>query len=99
MDTVFTMTPAGPEGGDCTVPYHVNVKENTTLREFINTVLLRKEWGLIVIRSENDRFKEYEITYEQENMAAPTEEHMDSIVRHVTAQGGWTNMNYVLTIE
>lgn len=93
MNTVFTMTPAGQEGENCTAPYHVNVKENTTLREFINAVLLNKEWGLIIVRSEDNRFKEYEISYTQEHMAAPTEEHMDSIIQHAKAQGGWTQLS------
>lgn len=98
MGTVFELAPAGVDSGNWTTPHHVKVKENTTVREFMDAVLLRSETGHVTIRSESNKFKEYTVFY-SERKAEALAKGQDSVVKHATAECGYRHADYILTVE
>lgn len=79
-------------GGDETAPYDVIFDRQYTVREFIDYVLTRNEWGLII-------FKEGLTSYEYKRTAILSpiaDEVMDKRIVSVIAVGGWSNMDYFI---
>ena len=104
----FTLTPAGQEGGDCTRPYDVSLCKDFTVEELIRVITEgvdecgRSEWGYIGICNrgyypftvERCEYRGGEII--SKNIP---EEQLRKKVVSVRASGGWSRMDYCLTIE
>lgn len=80
--------------GDCTGEYEVKLDKQYTVREFIETILKEKpkEWGNIGIKSNWFEYKYGKVT---ENLPV---EYLDKIVKEVKVSGGWSRMDYLITI-
>lgn len=91
---LFELHASGPTAGDCTAPYDVVFRNECTVREFINEVLQKHEWGFIRISDgPGIEYKYDKITY---GGFGPN--ILDSKINKATAHGGWTRMDYVLDI-
>lgn len=101
---MFTLTQTTPTAGDCTAGYRVNLDRDYTLQEFVDAVLTNKgEWGGIKIAKRNCAWYNYptigyrygEITNEP-NLPEKVYEYK---VQSVSANGGWSAMDYFVTLE
>lgn len=91
---LFDLRASGPTAGDCTTPYNVALNKECTVREFIDEVLKKGEWGYVRISDgSNIEYKNDKITY---GGFGPN--ILDSKINKATAHGGWTRMDYVLDI-
>lgn len=100
---MFKLTQSGPERGDCSAPYVITLNKSYTVREFIDEVLANRtdEWGTIGIRDNIPWSKgtpqcEYRKGRLITNMP---DEVMDKKIQNITADGGWSNMDYLITLE
>ena len=92
----FELRPTGPIAGDCTVPYDVVFPDGCTVREFIEAVLTRDEWGYISI---NNYVNGPRCEYKYDKLLTPLSHAiLDMPIKSATASGGWTRMDYVLDI-
>lgn len=93
---------AGPFG-DCTSNYDVQLDKNYTVGEFVETVLKEepKEWGHIIIKQKGSIFGGPDCEYRYgELITEPLpEEFLKQDVKEVKASGGWTLMNYFITVK
>lgn len=101
---MFTLTQTTPTGGDCTAGYRVNLDKEYTLQEFIDAVLANKgEWGGIKIAKRNCAWYNYPcIGYRYGKITSEPnipEGVYSYKVKSVNANGGWSNMNYIVTLE
>lgn len=102
---MFTITQCTPTAGDCTAGYRVDLDKEYTLQEFIDVILTNKkdEWGMIRIVKRNCPW--YccpSIGYRYGNITnTPNipKKFFDYKVKSVTARGGWTAMDYIVTLE
>lgn len=100
--TGFDFRQCGPECGDCTAPYDIVFYKKYTVREFIQEVLTRKEWGRIGIYNpkENPFFGSPCCEYRHDQLKSHLPENlMDKTIKSASASGGWTLMNYILTLD
>lgn len=83
-----------PEGGDCTAPYDVT-EFPEIVADFVGEVLgkYKREWGYIVIK----RYR-FEYRYGKLLNNIPSE-LLARRVSNVEASGGWTGMDYYLTLK
>ena len=98
---MFKLIQSGPTCGDCTAPYNVILDKEYTVEDFIKTTLLRSdEWGYIGIFDEKSIFGNLNCEYRHGNLKThlPNEYLSKKVVR-VMARGGWTMMNYILTVK
>lgn len=101
---MFTLTQSTPTAGDCTAGYKVTLDKEYTLQEFIDAVLTNKgEWGYINVAKGDcawynyPRFSyRYGEVYGEPNLP---EEVYGYKVKSVTASGGWSAMDYIVTLE
>ena len=102
MQNMFELKQAGKERGDSTAPYAITLDKQYTVREFIDTVLKRTdEWGYIGIedhRNWSNGTPNCKYSYTKLITHMP-EEVMDKPVESVTADGGWSRMDYKLTLR
>ena len=81
-------------GGGETAPYDVIFDREYTVREFIEYILTRNEWG-------NIRFiggSSY--GYRQNQLLYPIpDRYMETRIASVKAAGGWSNMDYLIEME
>ena len=79
---------------DETAPYDVIFDREYTVREFIEYILTRNEWG-------NIRFiggSSY--GYRQNQLLYPIpDRYMETRIASVKAAGGWSNMDYLIEME
>ena len=102
---MFNLISVGDVRSDCTAPYNVELDRVCTVREFISEVLTKNEWGYIEIDGQSEDFtdrifgnprcfyKGNEVTY------TFPDEWLDKTVKSVKADGGWSNMDYLITVE
>ncbi len=94
---------AGKMRGDCTAPYVVEMSEKCTVKEFVEYVLeeCQKEWGYIGIFSKGHFFGNPKIEYSHGKLTTENtlKEVENKVVRRAVANGGWSNMDYILHIE
>ena len=91
----------GRAGSDCTAPYEVIIHGKCTVREFVECVLTHhKEWGYIGI-SDGSIFGNPRIEYARGTITTENtlKDIKDYIVVKALASGGWSRMDYLLTIE
>lgn len=93
----FEFRASGPESGDCTTPYEIVFMEECTVREFIDAVLKRHEWGTIAI---GDWFNGPRIAYVYDVIKSGVFSHdiLDAKIKSATSNGGWSHMNYVIQL-
>lgn len=98
----LTLRAQGPGGSDSTAPYSVEMSDECTVQEFVECVLKQfpGEWGYIGIR-DGSIFGNPNIEYAKgeiitENRLRKTEG--ETVIR-ASAHGGWSRMDYLLTIE
>lgn len=94
---LFELRVSGPESGDCTVPYDVIFDRECTVREFINEVLMQKEWGFISICN---YYNGNCIHYDKDAIVSGKfdTDLLESKIKKATASGGWTRMDYWIDI-
>lgn len=99
------LKPAGNVRGDCTAPYDVELSRECTLRELVDVILTRNEWGYIGKDDPRDVFgyPRFEYSYDHIKEGSErghfTEEDYNRIVKTVKADGGWSRMDYIVTLE
>ena len=94
----------GPLGG--TAPYKVTLLEKCTVREFVEYILdTRCEWGYVgIYNPEKGPFFGYpNIEYSFGKLKAGSiiedfGDFLDKPVTKVTADGGWSRMDYILYV-
>lgn len=102
---LFRLVASGEVRGDCTAPYHVVLNRVCTVGEFINEVLTKNEWGHIGIdRSSEgiDRriFGDPVCNYKKDTLLnCLPDEWLDKTIKSVKADGGWSRMDYLITVE
>lgn len=98
----FRLRAIGPTCGDETTPYEVIFNESMTVREFSDYVLTLNEWGCIGIYNPDARsfFGDPQRWYHQDKWdSGPLPENiMDKTIKKAYASGGWSRMNYMLTL-
>lgn len=91
-----------PTGGDCTAGYAVTLDKEYTVRELINEVLTRKEWGYIGIHNDGQAWFERgtpNCKYKQDKLLTDMPpEVLNMKIKSVTARGGWSRMDYVIKL-
>ncbi len=96
MNIEVTRTTSGIVSKDCTNEYIVSVSPNLTVEAFINYILSNfpLEWGDIKL------YHRYENSIIQYKCGILLNEikHKDSIIKYVEARGGYSCMNYVITV-
>lgn len=92
---LFRLEAVGPEAGDCTAPYDVVFTRECTVREFIDEVLTRNEWGQIKI---SDWLNGPSISYDHDKITSGvfSNDILDHTVKSATSRGGWSCMDYVI---
>lgn len=102
---MFTLTICMPTRGDCTAGYKVFLDKEYTLQEFVDAILTNKkdEWGVIRIQKRNCLWTRYpRIDYRYGSITSKPnipEKVFGYKVKSVTASGGWTAMDYIVTLE
>lgn len=78
-------------GGDETAPYDVIFDREYTVREFIEYILTRNEWG-------NIRFIDgSSYDYRKTLLLCPVpDRYMEMRIASVKASGGWSRMDYLI---
>lgn len=92
-----------PTAGDCTAGYAVSLDKPYTVREFVDEILDNaREWGHIGIYSEEQAWFEKGdpyIEYRHGVLTAPfSDEILEKTIIKATASGGWSLMDYSLTL-
>lgn len=104
---MFSMTISGPVARDETAPYAVSLDRPYTVKDFIDAVIANnpKEWGRIYVHTVHDIFAcpscEYRygvVDQGSGRYGALTAELLGKPVKSASANGGWSNMDYVLNI-
>lgn len=103
MKSFELVTKNGPLS-DHTYNYDVNLLKKLTLKEFIDEIINKKtEWGSIYINDYNVHQKpdDNKIRYENGKILSDTipEKYLDKEIRMITANGGWSMMNYWVTTD
>ena len=102
---MFRLIQCTPTRGDCTAGYEVDLDKEYTLQEFIDAILTNKkdEWGEIKIAKRNcPWYRHPSIGYRYGNITSKPnipEKVFGYKVKTVTANGGWTAMDYIVTLE
>ena len=89
------------EGSDCTAPYDVELNGEYSVEQFIHDVLLNeREWGKIGIYNGQGLITDPNCEYKHGILISELpEEYLKLRVVSATAHGGWSLMDYVLTVE
>ena len=105
---MFRMYATTPTRGDCTCGYGVTLDKEYTVREFIETVFkeLSGEWGYFGIHNESGDvsarlFGEPRCEYRYGKLTTQSipDEYLDKNIIEVTADGGWSRMDYQFWVE
>ena len=92
--------------GDETCNYNVSVPAETTVGEFIESVLMRDEWGHIKIDNWNSdpichyrrgKLVQGRFPYKDDLPIDPPDSEVGKAISSITANGGWSLMNYVIS--
>lgn len=81
-------------GGDETAPYDVIFDRQYTVREFIDYVLTRREWGYIYFKGGPDCGYRGSLL-----LSAIPDEYMEAGIESVKVAGGWSRMDYRIEIN
>lgn len=97
----FKFTQIGKTSGDETTPYMVSLNKECSVGEFIDSVLKRNEWGYIGIKNHRHIFGSPNCKYRRDKIVNTefTEKYLYRKVATVSASGGWSRMDYILTLK
>jgi hypothetical protein len=95
----FSFIQTGKTSGDETTPYTVSLNKECTVGEFIDCVLKRNEWGYIGLKSYGHIFGSPNCEYRGDKIVKTefTDEILSQKVLTVSASGGWSRMDYLIT--
>ena len=107
-DLTFIMI--GQERGDCTASYEVKFPKEYTVRQFVNEIITnhKSDWGFIGIacrKTKHTRFTDLingfpRCSYDHSELTEALPDYvMDKKIIKITGDGGWTRMDYLLTID
>ncbi len=98
----FRFIEDGPERGDCTAPYRIDLGNTPyTVEDFINEILTdhARDWGKITVYSPSGKAV-YVARYKYGTLLGfPANNLMVFRIDHVFADGGWTRMDYSITVK
>ena len=79
----------------------VSLNKECSVGEFIDSVLKRNEWGYIGIKNHRHIFGSPNCKYRRDKIVNTefTEEYLYRKVATVSASGGWSRMDYILTLK
>ena len=105
-EIAFTLKPVGSEGSDCTRPYNVTLNRDFTVAELILAIVkgvdahARLEWGYIGIHEGYYPFTNERCEYRDGKIISNDipDEILCKKVISVRASGGWSRMDYCLTV-
>lgn len=81
--------------GDCTALYAVTFTKTYTVREFLQEILTKKEWGSIEVFGEDD--EPSLCKYKQDKLISNLpDDLLDKMIVEASARGGWSCMDYKL---
>lgn len=92
----------GESRRDCTAAWSIKLYKPYTCGEFINEILAKypKEWGCITIKRDNKIINEFLYTSGKVTYGLlPDDEIANMKIISVKGDGGYTLMDYVITIE
>lgn len=99
---MFRLRQCTPESSDCTCGYSVELDKEYTVREFVDTVLRERsnEWGNFYIGDKSPIFNnpEYRYRYGKLLKEIPVD-ILDMRIASVDASGGWTRMDYQMSLD
>lgn len=104
---MFSFIENGDVRGDCTRAYRIKLDRQYTVEEFIETVLTKRsgEWGYIGIRVTEGGFSERvfgnpccEYKWGKLLSTLP-KKYLNKKIIEVTGDGGWSRMDYLITLE
>lgn len=112
-EKLLTLTSLGEIGGDCTGPMYFKLARECTVRELCDYIITNKEeWGCIRIQTQHPGFDlsrtkseieyfhgEYTNYHRQKILFDLVDEVANAIVTKVDAHGGWSNVDYILTVK
>lgn len=90
---------AGPPRSDETMPFSVKFNDGATVKDLFDEVLVNRsnEWGYIRIRDGN-KWSSYEYEYRWGKLLkTPSSDIMSQKITRITADGGWSRMDYYVT--
>ena len=102
---MFTLRQSSETRGDCTADYAVELDKDYTVGEFVQAVLKNRpdEWGRIAIKTGPIIFAAFSTVkceYRDGKLLSDLPDDMlGKKVVFVKADGGWSSMDYLLTIE
>ena len=88
--------------GDCTAVYDVFLDREYTVRELIDEILTRHEWGEIGILQGTKRnlFGDPHCEYKDSKLLSTLpDEYLNRKIDKISANGGWGCMSYLLTLK
>ena len=94
---------SGRAGSDCTAPYDVEISGQCSVDDFIECVLTQfpQEWGYIgvadgsILGYPRIEYARGKVTVESKDF----QDIRDCIVVKAFASGGWSRMDYLITVE
>lgn len=98
---MFNLIQSTPMSGDCTCGYIVELHKQYTVEEFMQDVFKErsKEWGYFKINDgvhQNKGLRWYRNGRFESGMIPV--ELLNAKIEKVTASGGWSRMDYVITV-
>lgn len=99
---MFRLYQSGPTCGDCTALYAVKLYSDYTVSSFIKEVLETRpdEWGYFGIDNGKSIFGDPDCQYKYGALLSTLPDYiLDKKVVSVSANGGWTRMDYTIKIE
>lgn len=100
MEKVFRKRYKGPESGDCTAPYTVELTGQPTVGEMVAQILeAGNEWGFITINTDDGSVKECAAKFNKSTIdTGAIAWAMGRKVLRAAASGGWGRMDYEITV-
>lgn len=87
---------------DCTAGYEIHLTKQYTVKEFIDEVLTKDEWGVISISDGTEAWYNSGtplVEYKRGNLLNKMpDEYLDKVIIKATAFGGYSNMDYKLMV-
>lgn len=98
---MFELHQSGKTRGDCTAPYSVTLKKQYTVAEFVADVVSNDdEWGYIGIEDGDPFFGNPCCEYRWGKLLSFLPSAIQSQkIKSVKADGGWSRMDYLITLE
>ena len=80
--------------GDCTCYYEIKFNRIMTLKDFVESIFKKNEWGYIDVNNFRIEYKKNKIIYG----TFPPEYYLKTI-KSCTTNGGWSRMDYRIVLN